>query len=406
MKGHFYKPNCKCQKDKRCKCGAKWGFLIDIGINPVTGKRKQKFKGGFSTRKEAELTFAKFLNELNQGTHIEESSLIFEKFSTQWLSIYEATGKVKKSTIRVRKHEISRLLKYFSKLKLKDITRQKYQESLNDLKKQGFADNTIDGVHRTGRMIFKKALEMELIKKDPTEYAFVPKIQKSVEELEKEKEQVKYLEKEELSLFLKTAKEKGLDRDYVIFLTLSYTGMRVGELCALKWHDINFTEQSISVTKTYYNPINNIKEYHLLTPKTKSAKRIIEIDEFVLNELKDYKKEQNKIHMRYRKRYYNKDFVFAQTDDKNPGYPTYIKLIENRMKRLLKLSELNITLTPHSLRHTHTSLLAEAGVGLQEIMDRLGHKDDSTTKNVYLHVTKPKKKEAAHKFSELMRDFR
>lgn len=406
MKGHFYKPNCKCPKDKKCKCGAKWGFLIDIGINPVTGKRKQKFKGGFKTRKEAELAFAKFLNELNQHIHIEESGMTFEDFSIEWLSMYEATGKVKKSTMRVRKHEISRLLKYFAKLKLKNITRHKYQESLNNLKKQGFADNTVDGVHRTGRMIFKKALEMELIKKDPTEYAFVPKIQKSVEELEKEKNEVKYLEKEELSLFLKTAKEKGLDRDYIIFLTLSYTGMRVGELCALKWQDIDFIEQSISITKTYYNPTNNIKEYHLLTPKTKSAKRMIEIDEFVLNELKEYKKDQNNIHMRYRNKYYDKDFVFAQMDSKNPGYPMYIKLIENRMKRILKLSNINNNLTPHSLRHTHTSLLAEAGVGLQEIMDRLGHRDDSTTKNVYLHVTKPKKKEAAHKFSELMRDFR
>ncbi|MDP5276348.1 tyrosine-type recombinase/integrase [Chengkuizengella axinellae] len=56
------------------------------------------------------------------------------------------------------------------------------------------------------------------------------------------------------------------------------------------------------------------------------------------------------------------------------------------------MAELNSNLTPHSLRHTHTSLLAEAGVELQEIMDRLGHKDDNTTKHVYLHVTKPKKK--------------
>ena len=73
------------------------------------------------------------------------------------------------------------------------------------------------------------------------------------------------------------------------------------------------------------------------------------------------------------------------------------------MKRLLKLANLNQILTPHSLRHTHTSLLAEAGVGLAEIMDRLGHKDDATTKAVYLHVTKTMKKEASDKFSELMK---
>jgi integrase len=89
--------------------------------------------------------------------------------------------------------------------------------------------------------------------------------------------------------------------------------------------------------------------------------------------------------------------------EENVGYPTYIKQIENKMARLLKIAELNKTLTPHSLRHAHTSLLAEAGVSLEAIMARLGHRDDDTTKNVYLHVTNPKKKEAAHKFGELMR---
>ncbi|WP_083865227.1 tyrosine-type recombinase/integrase [Neobacillus bataviensis] len=54
-------------------------------------------------------------------------------------------------------------------------------------------------------------------------------------------------------------------------------------------------------------------------------------------------------------------------------------------------------------RHTHISLLAEAGVGLKQIMDRLGHSDDDTTRNVYLHGTKVMKKEASQKFAQLMR---
>ncbi|WP_144559519.1 tyrosine-type recombinase/integrase [Shouchella miscanthi] len=59
-------------------------------------------------------------------------------------------------------------------------------------------------------------------------------------------------------------------------------------------------------------------------------------------------------------------------------------------------------LPPYSPRLTHTSLLAEAGVSLEEIMERLGHKNDSVTRDVYLHVTKSRKKEAAVKFSNLM----
>ena len=77
-----------------------------------------------------------------------------------------------------------------------------------------------------------------------------------------------------------------------------------------------------------------------------------------------------------------------------------------RLKYLLKVAGLNECLNPHSLPHTHTSLLAEAGVGLDVIMRRLCHKDDDTTQYVHMHVTKSMKKESSRKFSELMRGLR
>ncbi|WP_245917924.1 tyrosine-type recombinase/integrase [Alteribacillus bidgolensis] len=70
------------------------------------------------------------------------------------------------------------------------------------------------------------------------------------------------------------------------------------------------------------------------------------------------------------------------------------------MARLLKLAGLNTELTPHSLRHTHTSIFAEAEVSLPQIMKRLGHEDESTTKNVYLHITKEMKKKRLPKSSK------
>ncbi|MFC4025470.1 tyrosine-type recombinase/integrase [Oceanobacillus longus] len=78
-------------------------------------------------------------------------------------------------------------------------------------------------------------------------------------------------------------------------------------------------------------------------------------------------------------------------------------MVQHRMARLLAIANLNLDLTPHSLRHTHTSFLAEAGVGLEQIMDRLGHSDDQITKDVYLHITKELIKEASQKFGQLMR---
>ena len=143
-------------------------------------------------------------------------------------------------------------------------------------------------------------------------------------------------------------------------------------------------------------------EYQLVTPKTRKSRRKMVVAEEVINAMKEYKKEQAQVIERLGADYYNKDFIFAKME-RQYGYSIVIKTVQNRMARLLRIAGLNSELTPHSLRYTHTSLLAEAKVALEQIMDRLGHSDDQITKNVYLHVTQEMKKEAPQKFSELMR---
>ncbi|MEG6586838.1 site-specific integrase [Dendrosporobacter sp. 1207_IL3150] len=381
------------------KRGSTWSYTIDIGRKP-DGRRDQKTVSGFKTKKDAQLASAEVLREVEDGTYVKEQDITFEQFVNEWLELYG--DNVKESSVRVRRHESNCLVALFdANTKIKDITPRIYQKALTDLKKDGYAENTLAGIHGTGRMIFKKAVELKIRKDDPTQYARIPRVQKTVEELEQETEIPKYLEKEELAVLLRTAREKGLEGDYAIFLTLAYTGIRVGELCALKWTDIDSDEETITITKTYYNPSNNTVKYKLQTPKTGSSKRTIEVDKLVIQELERHRLKQNIIRMKHRETYHDKNFIFTKTEDKF-GYPHYIKFVENRMARLLKLSGLSTNLTPHSLRHTHTSLLAEAGVGLEEIMERLGHSDDEITRKVYLHVTRTKKKEAAQKFSELM----
>ena len=384
------------------KRGDKWSFTLDRGMEPATGKRKQKTKTGFATKKDAQLAAARMAQELDGGVYIEEQNILFKDFAAEWLKLYESTGKVKISTVRVRKHEIGALSPYFANLQMKKVTKKIYQDALYSLKDHDeYAHNTLKGIHRAGKMIFAKAVEMDVIKIDPTVYAQLPVSQKTVEELEGEVDVPKYLEKEELGLFLRTAREEGKEIDYTAFVLLAYSGLRVGEMLALKWKDINFETGEISITKTYYNPTNNMVKYKLLPPKTKKSRRVIDVPQIVLVELERHRSRQNIIKMKYRKSYYDEGFVFTKIH-KNPGYPELIKIIENRMTGLLKLAGLNTVLTPHSLRHTHTSLLAEAGVDLLQIMDRLGHTDDQTTKNIYLHVTKTMKKEASQKFAQLM----
>jgi integrase len=398
MKGSFRKRGCKCPKDKRCKCGATWSFRIDV-TDPKTGKRLQPEFTGYATRKEAELDCATKIIEVETGTFTPNKKVLFKDFATEW---FEGISRVAKdSTVRVRKYGLSILLPYFSFEQIANITRKSYENALNEMLESEYADNTITIVHSTARLIFKAAMKDDIIKKNPLQYAVVPRKRKTVEELEEEDDVANYLEKEDLSKLLKTAKRRGLENDYPVFLTLAYTGLRIGELCALKWRDVDFENKTLSVTKTLYNPTNKVSVYKLLPPKTKESKRVIDIDDIVIAELKKHQTKQKGVKMKNGDKYHNKEFVFV--NKKMPGYPEPIHTFNNRMNRLLKIAELNGELTPHSLRHTHTSLMAEAGATLPEIMDRLGHKDDKVTKAVYLHVTKPVQQKTSQKFSELMR---
>ncbi|QSX04810.1 site-specific integrase [Sedimentibacter sp. zth1] len=386
MNGHIYKR------------GSTYTYVIDLGRDPITNKRNQKSKGGFKTKKEANAALSHILASYNEGTYINETDMTLAEFSDKWIKLYSKTGNVKISTVRVRQHEINNVKAYFKEAKMKDITSLMYQDFLLYLL-SNFAHNTLTGIHRTAKMIFKKAIEMRLILNDPTQYAKVPKKVKTVEELEHETEIPKYFEKEELNEFLELSKQDISPQTYVIFLTLAYTGIRIGELCALKWKDIDFTSKEISIYKTYYNPVNNTINYTLLPPKTKTSKRKIQVDDIVIEALRKHKLRQNELRLRITS-WHKENFVFTKFIN-YPGYPETPKQIEIVMDRIIKKNGLK-KLTPHGLRHTHVSLLAEAGVGLKEIMERLGHKDDETTTSIYMHVTKAMKTEASTKFSKLM----
>ncbi|WP_130068203.1 tyrosine-type recombinase/integrase [Bacillus albus] len=381
------------------KRGKKWYFQIDLGIDPTTGKHKHKSKGGFTTKKEAQIAAAQMEKELFENTYIEEKDILFQDFAKEWLELYSETVKI--SSIRAREKQMNVLIKFLGNRKMKEIGRKEYQRMLNDLNKI-YAFNTMDGIHTCGRIIFKKAIELEVIKNNPLEFVVLPKKQQTVEELEEQKNEIKYLEKEELALFLNTAKETGLESDYVTFSLLAYTGIRVGELLALKWSDVDFEENTISITKTMYNPNNITGKYELLTPKTKGSIRKIKLDEYIIKTLKKHNLGQKQTKLMLGDNYIDSGFIITKIS----GEAEFVKTIQNRLKRLLKLTKINKKITPHSFRHTHTSLLIEAGVGIKEIQQRLGHTDIETTMNIYAHMTKNMEEKASQKFSELMRSLR
>ncbi|WP_461611923.1 site-specific integrase [Cytobacillus kochii] len=379
------------------KRGNKWSYTVSCGIDPLTKKPKQITKSGFATKKEATSAARKIEAEVENGTYLKETNTTFEAFAQEWIKVYAQNAKI--SSVRARSKEMKHFISVWGPYQLKKISKQIYQKRIIELSEK-YSRNYVSGIHACGRMIFNHAVELGLIKINPTENIQLPKHQVKVEEIESQREEIKFLEKEELARFLRTSDSDGLEIDSLIFTTLAYTGLRIGELLALKWTDFDEEKGSLRVTKTLYNPTNNIKKYELLPPKTSGSIRTIRIDEKLVKMLKRHEIKQKEIKLQKGILYVDKQFIFARND----GHPQLRKVVETRLKRLLKKAGIDKNITPHSFRHTHTSLLIEAGVGVKEIQQRLGHTDINTTMNIYAHMTANMEEKASHQFSKLMKD--
>src|SRR3954467_15818553 len=248
------------------KRGDKWSYTVNLGIDPITKKRKQITKSGFHSKVAAKDAAKEMEFKISKGEFVQDSNMTFQKLAEKWLESYATQAKV--SSVRARRKESNVLLKQWKNTQIKNINKAVYREYLNELSK-GYSLNYMDGIQSTGRMIFKFAVESDWLQQNPTENYSLPKQQATIEDVEKENLRKKFLEKNELADFLSLARTEGLNNDYMLFSLLAYSGIRIGESLALKWSDVDFKRGSIRISKTLYNPTNNKVNYTLLTPKTK-----------------------------------------------------------------------------------------------------------------------------------------
>lgn len=376
------------------KRGNKWRYRISLGKNSNTGKYEYISKSGFARKSDAKNHAEMVERQIRNGEYIAPSTHTFNYVADEWINHYSRNAKV--SSVRAREKAIYHAKQQFGNRSIQTITKRDYQAFVDDISTR-FSKNYIDSIVSSTNLIFKYALDMKIIAKSPIEGIKRTKFKPTVEDLEQNSLQQKFLEKDELFEFLSVAKNhhKPLN-SFELFTFLAYSGMRAGEVLALKWSDIDYEECTVSITKTYYNPNNNKKNYQILTPKTESSIGKISIDPNVIKLLQDYKvnvqdKWKNEL-------YVDNDFIFTD----NNGYPLVIKKLSQWIQAIMPQTDIDKNITTHSFRYTHCSLLIEAGVHIKEIQERLRHKDIQTTMNIYASITKSYKKDASQRFSNLM----
>lgn len=222
---------------------------------------------------------------------------------------------------------------------------------------------------------------MQLLASNPGRDVILPKKQK------KGRETVKFIDPDDLKKFIDYA-EKLSTKSYkhyyrfVVFKLLLATGCRIGELTALEWSDIDLKEKTITISKTYSQEIRMIGE-----TKTKAGTRKISIDPRTTLMLRQYQNRQRLMFLEVGAQ--APSVVFATTVREYLPRHSLQQIIDKRCETL------GIPrFTCHAFRHTHASLLLNAGISYKELQYRLGHSNISMTLDVYSHLSKDKEKEA------------
>lgn len=361
------------------KRGEKWEYRISY-IDKKTGEQKEKTKGGFKTKPEAKIAAAAVELEINYYGFVPDGNELVEHFFNRWLETYKRPN-VKPITFTLQERNIRlNILPRWGHLKMKDVTRNEYQEWINKLREK-YSEGTTRRIHSIFSSAMNDAVhDFNILRDNPVIKIKIPK------ELE-DTGKVKYFTREQLDVFLqntkpvKNAKYKESMQHTALFTLIARTGMRIGEALALTWDDIDLDKKTVSIKKTLVYPLNS--QPYISTPKSKSSNRTIKLDEPTIKILKRHKVNRKEVVLHYANYQAPKEnLVFFQQD----GRWLRTNVVREYFKEVCKRANIPV-LSPHSLRHTHAVHLLESGANIKYVSERLGHKSVKITADTYLHIT-------------------
>ena len=351
----------KAEKDKKT---GKW--LIQYRYTDWQGKRRKSTKRGFATKREAEEWLRNFL--------ITQKADFDMKFEDFW-KIYcaDMETRLREHTMRTKKYIVElKILPYFGNKRVNDITAADIRQWQNELIKMGYSPTYLKTINNQLSAIFNYAVRYYDLKSNPCAKAGSMGKSKA--------EKMDFWTVEEFRKFIDSVMNKRLS--YMAFMTLYWTGMRLGELLALNPKDVDLEKRTISITKSY----QRLGKKDVITPpKTPKSKRVITIPEFLAADIKDYM-----------------DSLYdLQENDRL--FPITKYYLEHEMQRGIKESGVK-RIRVHDLRHSHASMLIELGFSPLEIANRLGHEKVETTLNTYAHLYPNKQTKLAERLDSEYRE--
>ena len=369
-------------KQYETKQGKRWMFKTYLGIDPATGKRIETTRRGFDTKKEAQLALSRLQVDFDKEGLAQNKNETFQEVYDLWLESYKTTVKEVtfiKTEIKLRKW----ILPVYGPYRIREVTVKQAQKIVNKWAKE---TDQYRVLHSTAKRIFKYAISLGLISTNPLEHVMMPK-----RPTKKPADSVKVYTKEQLAKLFNYVNSKGdgyrNEYDKALLRFLFYSGCRIGEALSLNWSDIDFEKKTVSINKT----LSQTKYgYKVSTPKTEGSTAEIALDDTTLKVLKLWRLNQRRIML-----------TVGVTEPTMPFCGLYKEIITHhsiysRMKTITEKADIPF-LGNHVTRHTHASLLLDAGASMKEVQDRLRHASISMTMDTYGHLSKETREKTIEK---------
>lgn len=386
MQGHIHK---RTHTGKSGKQTTRWYVVVDVGTD-AGGRRRQKWHGGFRTRKEAEIARARLVDDLHTGSYVLPDRLTVAQWvRDSWLPMTEA--RVKPSTFHSYERNLEiHVLPVIGTRPVQQLTPLMLNALYARLQSEGsghgpLSPKTVRYIHTTIHKALADAVDAGIAAKNVAERAKPPRPSR------RSTRQVGSWEAHELAQFLVIT---GMTRLAAVWRLAAMTGMRRGEILGLRWADIDFDAGRLSVRQAVVAVAYEVIES---TPKSHNA-RVIDLDRETIELLREHHRRQNAERAEWGADYQNRNLVAAREDGTfihpHSFSQTFERLVSRAGVRRIRL---------HDLRHTHATLALKAGVPVKVVSERLGHESPAFTLKQYAHVIPGMQAAAAAAVAELVR---